>query len=337
MRTRFLPLFTLRIAHSYYAFPCRDFRFLVPGDSARLLRNGRLLSREVDGVLHLLYEADDAGAPLARISGATLRFVLQLVNAFLPNFTSLPADFPTRKLRYTNAAAPGALAPAAPLLLIPPVFRHRLSRSTRPVTARVLDGVGEELRAETLGGGDTRGDVAFDLRGVASGPLTLEEVYAGETVSVAYHLDGEMASLDAAGLVEITIADGHYVAPPAFEIALQAREEPLGYYVVARNYSDGDLAQLSVADVGFAEEARPQIAFQRVEVGAFTLAELSPALVAGSGEKLVLFRSEDPLARRERARGRIQLSRNGDVLIANLPQPGPDRARADLIIHLAKP
>ena len=42
------------------------------------------------------------------------------------------------------------------------------------------------------------------------------------------------------------------------------------------------------------------------------------------------------MARREKARKRIQLARNTDVIVAQLPQPGPAAATADLVIHLSK-
>jgi hypothetical protein len=51
----------------------------------------------------------------------------------------------------------------------------------------------------------------------------------------------------------------------------------------------------------------------------------------------LLFRSQAPVARRQRGRRKIQLNRNGEVLIEHLPQPGAERATADLIVHLSKP
>ena len=52
--------------------------------------------------------------------------------------------------------------------------------------------------------------------------------------------------------------------------------------------------------------------------------------------KVALFRSQAPVARREKARRRIQLARSTEVIVQNLPQPGAAAATANLIIHLSK-
>jgi hypothetical protein len=140
-----------------------------------------------------------------------------------------------------------------------------------------------------------------------------------------------------AAVVEITVDAGFYGDPPALQLAFQAREEVLSYYVVAAGYTNSEFAGLSVTDAGFAAEARPEIEFDAIAQESFGGTELPPALLAPGGERVVLFRSQAPLARRERGRGRIQLTRLEDVLMANLPQPGVERAKADLIIHLSKP
>lgn len=137
-------------------------------------------------------------------------------------------------------------------------------------------------------------------------------------------------------LVEIRVAAGFYAAPPAFEIAFDARAETLKYYVVARDYTQAEFNQLAVTDAGFAADSRPQIRFDRIAASAFTSAELPASLLAAAGERLTLFRSQQPVARQDKARKRIQLARNNDVIIAQLPQPGAAAATADLVVHLSK-
>ena len=137
-------------------------------------------------------------------------------------------------------------------------------------------------------------------------------------------------------LVEITVDAGFYAAPPAFEIAFQARAETLKYYVVARNYTAGEFNQLDVSDAGFAADARPQIRFDRIPPSGFTSAEIPAAQLGGSDARVTLFRSQQPVARQDKARKRIQLARNNDVIIAQLPQPGAAAATADLVVHLSK-
>jgi hypothetical protein len=150
--------------------------------------------------------------------------------------------------------------------------------------------------------------------------------------------DAELARAGLFCLTEIELEAGFYDTPPQFEIGFGAREETLKYYVVARNYSSGELTQLEVSDAGFSSDSRPQIEFTRVPESSFTAADLpAAALTAGAaGARVVLFRSDQPVARQEKARKRIQLARSTDVLIPHLPQPGAAAITADLVVHLSK-
>jgi hypothetical protein len=338
MNFQFLPLFTVRVAHTYYTAACRDFGLIVPAETAAVLRNGRLLAREVEGVLHVMYEADRDGAPLVPVAGATLRLGLGLTNPYFGNVTQLPAGFPARRLRYTNAANPEVLARAADFAFTADTFAHTLTQPGRPATVTLRDGAGAVVQADTVTAADGRTAVSYDLRGRPTGPLTVEESFPGPAAATtALYLDPELRRRDAAVVVEVTVDAGFYGDPPAFELAFQAREEVLSYYVVVDGYTNTEFNGLTVADAGFTDEARPRVDFVKIPVASFTGTDLPAALLAPGGERVVLFRSQAPLARRERGRGRIQLSRQTDVLMANLPQPGVERAKADLIIHLSKP
>ena len=137
-------------------------------------------------------------------------------------------------------------------------------------------------------------------------------------------------------LVEIKVGAGFYSAPPAFEVAFQARAETLKYYVVARNYTIGEFNQLDVSDAGFAADGRLQIGFDRIPSSSFTAAEIPVAQLGGGDARVTLFRSQQPVARQGKARKRIQLARNNDVIIAQLPQPSAAAATADLVVHVSK-
>jgi hypothetical protein len=148
--------------------------------------------------------------------------------------------------------------------------------------------------------------------------------------------DAELLREGLFGVVEVRIDAAFYGAPAAFQIAFAARAETLRYYVVARGYTAPQFNQLDVTDVNpDAEPGRP-IAFERLAASAFGPDELPAALIGGADARVALFRSQAPVARRERARKRIQLARNAEVIVAQLPQPGPAAATADLVIHLSK-
>lgn len=335
MNIRFRPLFTVAITHAYHGGRCRSFRFLTPGDTRSTLEASRTLARERDGVLHVLHAVDEDGDPFARISGRRLRFGLRLTDSHFGNYTELPAGFPTRRLRHTNASDPGLLAPEGSPVLVGPRFTHVPTDPARPVTLTLRNAEGEVLGAETLESGEL--SLSFDLRDRPNGAFTLEEAFPGDSNTVLYYLDGELKQRDAVGLVEVEVDDAFYSNPPTLEITFTATEEVLRYYLVARNYSTSDLNKLSVSDKGFGEEGRAEIEFDRISPSAFGTAELDPALISRPGESVVLFRSRTALARQERGRRRIQLSRQNDVLIPNLPQPGAKRATADIIVHVSKP
>ena len=152
----------------------------------------------------------------------------------------------------------------------------------------------------------------------------------------AHEEDAELLREGLFGLVEIAVDPGFYGAPPAFAIAFAARAETLKYYVVARNYPLAEFNQLGVSDAGFATEARPQINFDRVAPSAFTAEDLPATLLGDVGARIALFRSQAPVVRREKARKRIQLARNTEVIIPQLPQPGAAAPAANLVIHLSK-
>lgn len=266
MKIQFKTLFTLAVTHAWYGGICRDLGLVLPGDTERLLRGGRLITKSLDGRLHVLYEADESGAPLVSAAGRNLRIGLKLLNPLFPHFTAAVIDPSAGTPLYSNVADPARLD--APIAAAP---------------------------------------------------------------------DPELAREGIFALVEVKIAAGLYAAPAAFEIAFDAREEILRYYLVVKRYSATELDQLTVSDAGFTEEGRPEIRFTRVPAAEITPSEIPPALLADGEATVVLFRSQAPVERRQRGRRKIQLSRNGEVLIEHLPQPGAERATADLIVHLSKP
>jgi hypothetical protein len=339
MNILFRPLFTVAVSHSYYAERCRDFRFVVPDGTAAELRRGRLMARELDGALHVLYEADaESGEPRVKVPGARLRFGLRLGNPYFSNFTAVDAEFPRVKPRFTNAADPAALAPAPGVRMVGETFAHTLGGPERPATATLRDVKGTLVGAATLQAGDASPSVSFDLRDWPGGLYVADEERDGGIVrQLAYYRDPELQRQDASAVIEVVVGEAFYAAPPALEAEFTARAEVLSYYVIAHRYAGAELDALQVTDEDPAVPQADRAVFTRFGAGEFPAGALDPALVA-AGEPVVLFRSQGPLNRRERGRRRIQLSKNDDdVLIANLPQPGPEQARADVIVHLTKP
>ncbi len=335
MITAFRPLFTLELSHEYYGGPCPDFRYLVPPATEARLRAGRMIARDRDGVLHLLYEADDAGAARVRLDGETLRFGLRLAMPCFANYTAVAEGFPTRRLYFSNAADAATLAAQPAVVLVGDLLAYALTRNSRPAAVTLRDAANAVLAKETVAEGRSGG--TFDLRAVPPGALSLRAGYANASETFSYYHDPELQQSGASAIVEVTVDGSFYTAAAPLAITFDAREDLLRYYVVARNYTDTEFTQLRVKDLGFTDEGRTEIVFTRVAAGAFTGSDLPPELILGEGERVVLFRSEAALPRQARPRRRLQLGRQNEVLIANLPHAGADRASADLIVHVSKP
>lgn len=337
MITQFKTLFEVGIVHPYYRETCEDVAFIIPEGTAQRLRNGKLVAKELEGRLYVLFEANEAGAALKPISGQTLRIGLRLLNPFFSNFTKVDASFVSSKLLYGNAAAPAVLDAPVQVQLVGPIFSHALTDSARPVTITLRDRAGLALQTDEITAAINRPTISYDLTGLPSGAYTIDEDYPAGLNKNSYYLEAELVQAGVFGIIEVKVDGSFYGAPPAFQIDFESREETLRYYVVARNYADADMNQLSVSDTGFGDDGRPQINFTKVPSSSFTPAEIPPALLTDSSGKVVLFKSQAVVARAEKARKKIQLKKNGDVLIAHLPQPRPERTNADLVIPVSKP
>jgi hypothetical protein len=340
MSFQFRALCTLEITHAYVGGVSQEVGFVIPSETAASLRRARMLARVSGGVLHLMYESDDAGRPRVSAAGTTLRFGLSPQTASFRNVTA-PSSLPPVGIGFwRNTTAASNLDAMQPRALVGRVFSHQLADAARPVIVSVLDDRARTLRSETVSAAQNASSVAFDLSGLDPGPLTITEAYpAGEPRTTSLLVHAELAREQLIGVVELTIAEALYVSanPIRFEVAFTARSEHLCYYLVVTNHNDAELAKISVADAGFGEDHRAKIEFDRVAGDAFGAAELPTALLGGdAGARFLLFRSVDVVARRERPRRKIQLSRNGEVLVEHLPQPRPEQGDSNLVIHLSK-
>lgn len=333
MITTFRTLFTLSVAHSYYSSGCRDFEFTVPAETAGLLRSGKLLAKMLDGRLNLLFEADDGGAALVPLAGAKLRFGIKLLNPLFCNFTEFAIPTPL----YRNNAAVGSLDPVMGVTITGRILSHAVTKADQLITVTVNDPTGQAVDPEKITIANDRSTVSVDLSGQAPGLYSLVENYPAETQTVSYYSDPELQRSGVFGIVEIKVSSGFYTSKPSFTISFNARQETLKYYLVVSNYTANEFDHLSVTDNGFTEEGRPRINFTKVPSASFTPDEIAPGMIAKAGDRVVLFKSQTAVARREKARGKIQLSKNGDVLIKHLPQPGDDKPSGDMVIHISKP
>lgn len=333
----FRRLFTVSISHTYYRQGCQDFSFIIPADRAQLLKNGKLIAKVVDGKLYVLFAADETGKPLVQLAGKTLRIGLKLLNPFFSNFTDLDFNFNSSRPLYRNSTNPPVLEAAKTIALTGKVFSHALKIKARPVTLLLKDTNGQVLQTDTITTENDRQTISYDLKQQAAGLYSVEESNAGNTEIANYYFDLEFQQPGIFGVIEIAIDSDFYNTPPEFAIAFAAKQETLKYYIVAKNYSEQDLNQLTVLDAG--ESGRSEIInFTKVLPAAFTSDDIPPTLLGNGEAKIALFKSpEKAVARQEKARQKIQLHKNGKVLISHLPQPSADKSNADSIVQLVKP
>lgn len=337
MNTHFGILFSVKVAHSYYSGTCDDFEYLIPSDSAVLLRNRRIIFRMRNGACYFFGEKDETNVPIVPVTGITLRLGLRLTNPNFSNFTNLNLRSGATPL-YRNLATPGALDAPVETVLTGALFSYPLTKTGRPVTVTVKDGNNNLVQTTTVTDPSDSTPVSVDLTGHPSGLYSLNEKLGGSTKKSAYYVDPELARQAIFGILEIKIGeDFPFATPPELVLNFSAREETLKFYVVGKNYTSTELNLLTVTDAGYNEESRPRIQFTRVSQGAFTATDISPSLLAGSGSRVVLFKSQNPVARREKARRKIQLGKNPDVLIRHLPSPSAGQPNSDIIVQISKP
>lgn len=334
---QFKTLFTVEIPHSYYRELCPDFSFILPRDTIQALQGGRLIAKSYHDRLYVLFEVDDTEQPIVTFEGNRLRFALKLLNPYFTNFTAFSFDLGRFKPLYRNQTILSTLDLPRSTILVGSQWQHFLQFPDRPVTVNLKNSQGQILRTQVLGSTQTQGEIAYDLTGLSAGLYQVEELYPSRSQRTDYYLDEELISQDIFGFLEVTIDPTFYSSPPAFSIPFTAKQETLKYYVVTQKYTDLELGQLAVTDTGFTEDQRPQITFTKVLAPNFTANDLPPNLLGNAQSQVLLFQSQQIVSRQQMARRKIQLSRNGDILIPHLPAPDIDRSTADLIIQLSKP
>jgi hypothetical protein len=336
MNVKFRPLLTTSINHTYYAGACSDLQFVASRGTAAQMRSARLLPRVIDGNLRVLFEADAAGSPIRDLAGSALMFGLKLVNPQFDNFTEPLVGDAARLPLFTNSGDAARLSSPQAAVLVAGPFQHSPQLAARPVALRLSDANGTLLSTQTLNADSAT--AAFDLGGHPEGVYQVDESTAGGgSAHTDVVLSPSLSSIPVWGVLVIRIDADFHAHPPEFAIQLQSRKDQLEYFIVADNFTTAEIAQLSLTDGGFQDEGRAEVHFVRLPPAGWADPVITPTLLGGDANNTVMFQSVEQVTRRERGMRRIQLNRNGDVLVENLPQPGADRPQAHFIVYLSKP
>jgi hypothetical protein len=330
-RIAFRTLWTVEVRHAFFGGACDALAFVVPPSTERALAGAHALARERDGGLHLLIEIDEAGQPLSPLAGLRFLFGLQPRSASFDLIT-VPLGLPRGDAAvWDNAADADTLAGPRAVRIAGEQLRLEPRSAERPLTMRLFNAAGTPAGQSVL----SVGDESWAPPGLFTrGEWRVEEQGVGPAASWVLRVEPELVS--AWGLLALDVSAAHVAAGHAFTLAFDARSDTLRYYVVASRYGEAEFNQVQVLDAGFAAEARPQIAFNRIAPDAFGASHLAPELLDPTGSaRIALFESQAAVTRRARGPGGLELHRNGDVLIGSLPQPGAERYDAQFVVHLS--
>ena len=334
-RIAFRPLWTVEVQHGFYGgtagSTCDALSFSVPAATERALAGAHSLLRVRDGALQVLVEVDGANAPLSDLSGLRLLIGLKPREATFDLITA-PLNLPRGDTAvWDNRANPNALDGPRAVRISGEQLRIEPRASERPLTLRLFNAA-NTLQAQTV---LNIGDEAWTLPGLYThGEWRVEEQGAGPAASWALWVAPELVK--AWGVLALSFDASHFPAGQNFSLSFTARSDTLRYYVVANRFGVAEFNSLSVQDTGFAAEARPAIVFNRLAPANFNASHLAPALLDPSGSaRIALFEAQATVARRARGPAGLELHRNGDVLLGNLPQPGAERHDAQFVVHLS--
>ena len=332
-RIDFHPLWTLEVQHAFFGGTCDALEFLVPPSTQLALAGAHAIARPRDGRLHVLYEAGENGQPLSPLAGRRFLFGLQPRE---PSFELITVPLGVASgdtALWRNAPDADALTSADAVRMSGERLRIEPRSPQRPLTVRLFDAT-DTQRAQTLL--DTV-DEAWTPPGLFTRGAWRVEEDDGNGLPQSWRLHVEPELAGAWGLLELTVDAGHIAAGHAFTLSFAARSDTLRYYVVASRFGEAEFNQVQVLDNGFAAESRPAIQFNRVLPAAFGAGHLAPGLLDPSGNaRIALFEAQASVARRARGPSGLELHRNGDLLIGNLPQPGADRPDAQFVVHLSQ-
>jgi len=331
----------LRVQHAWFGDgQLQGASFVVPADARRRLAAGRLQVHARSAALAVLVERNDDGAPRAPLPPGTVLLIgVRPDVQRLANVTK-PLVAPGQCAFFENRGAFSQLDAVQAVTLCGGWVNVAAGGLAAPRSIKVVDALGKVVLTDTAADSDSV--VSVDLRRLPTGRYRVDVTHGpGPAKSTEILMHPELFAAGAPVVCALRTSASLYSAPspPTWTIAYEVPSQRLEYYIVARKLSAEEFGQLAVSDRGFDEDARPKIEFDRIAEGDLDAKrDLSPALLgAGTDVRIALFRSRADVARRQRAWRGVKLSRNGTVLIENLPAPGAERTRPQFVIHLAKP
>lgn len=332
---RFVPLFDVRIKHSYYTDGrCSDFVVEPTPSTRQLLKNHRLVAKSLSDGIRVLAGVDDGGRPFVPISrDAKFTFHLRLHNADFPLFTdladvnSLPAPL------YTNAVMDAKTDKAVSLMSRTAQFRETLAVGE---PAREEHFILSGIPAPGLGAGDfvveSVGRIdRIEQYDVPNKTITVNTQSAARgaafttTYAVRPKLDrGVFADVEI--LVNDTLpqADGLAEEPREFQIVFEAKKARWVFYCITDR--NGATADFRIIDTASSNSTPPLVFGDDNRTDLLQDPDPSDVVATGLAEQYpelsrLRFVSDALVPCRQAPRAHIELHANGQQLSRSLPNP----------------
>lgn len=334
MTSTFKNIFELALYHDFYKEEkCCDFTLLPVSAAARMMSNHGALFRtkENNAFAVILSDASDTTAARPIRPDVSLVFAMKLDNYAFSNFTN---EFPSagKIFLFSNNIDPTITElDREEIFLCGNFLQHRIV-SNLAVMLVLKDAGGNELARSSFEAGSSGIAWQFDVKLPANDFYTVTEDVTGDTFT--YYSDKDLLVSGIFGLIRIT---NHATSPFTYDGALSytisftSSSRTWRYYVVAPGMSAADItAQLSVVNV-------PDLGMTAI---AFTKTYPVPAndktapTLHKDTSKIALFASDQQLAFQQVPRKRIELRKNGTVLINHMPNPDVYAPGTEMFIYV---
>jgi hypothetical protein len=334
MNSTFRTVFEFSLLHSFYSDTrCCDFSVSPVNETARVMSNHKILFRNRDHSSTVLIMADDTNTTAARpmTSNGELLFAMRLNSAAFSNFT---AEYPSagKIFLFTNSDDPTIQELTREEISICGTFLSHRVVSNIAVTLTLKDRKGTVLSRTVLPAGSAGETHQFNVKLPGSDFYTVTEDVTA--TSYTYYSDRELAATSVFGLIRIinhASSPFAYDGKPNYTITFTPRTRAWLYYVVAPGMSGADISsQLNVVDVP--ETGMSPIMF--VKTYPVPVNDKTAALLHKDTSKVILFSSNQQLAFSQAPRKRIELRKNGTVLINHMPNPDVSAPGPEMFIYV---
>lgn len=333
MTSTFKNIFGLSLHHDFYREEkCCDFSIFPVSDTTRVMSNHAVLFRSKENAVFAVTLANEADTAPARPlkSDAALLFALKLDTPAFSNFTN---ENPSagKIFLFTNSKIAGVPELIRQEIALTGTFLQHRIVTNLAVTLLLKDTAGNELARASFEAGSAGITWQFDVK-LTNDFYTVTE--SATATSYTYYADKDLVSSGIFGIVRII---NHATLPFTYDgtlnytITFTSRTQPWSYYVVAPGMSGADIMnQLTVVNV-------PDTGMSAI---VFTKTYPVPAndktapLLYKDTSKVALFASNQQLAFSQVPRKRIELRKNGTVLINHMPNPDVFAPGTEMFIYV---